>query len=455
MKRYYVIFVLSISTLATANVPIIPTTPMPAERDTHGSAIVGNSLFVIGGAETKAWKPTASVLRADIQTSKALGFWESVTPLPKKVLYIGTSVVSLGNKLYVVGGQERTDDRSGDSGDKVILNSVLYTTVAPDGSLSPWVESESWGGGAGLSCAAAINSRTLYVSGGGSNADELSKQVFYTPLNSAGEPTNWVETASLPIGLWFHQMAIHGETAYVMNGRSSGEADGQNMLIYRSRIKADGSLNEWQALKETNPSSTFQGACAATNNYAFGIGGKDRNWFIVDKITFGRMTPQGIKDWQTINIPGFKIERLAATASGELGVLFLTGGRTTIEYSTMSNETYSITLRKDSELELALPVGFECLLPYEKALTEIRTSRKKMKLITVSSGSERSAAFAKSFCAIPKEDAFQRAFLHLGTEPEAARRLGLLQAGLTAIVTADEIVETKTEEPFSPFSPPQ
>jgi hypothetical protein len=449
--RAATVALLLVSSAIHASVPVASLTPLPAERDTHGSAVVGSSLYVIGGAETTAWKPTASVLRAPIREDLTIGQWAPVTPLPKKVLFIGTSVVAQADVLYVVGGQERVDDQPGEKGEKVVRSTALYTKVAPDGSLGEWLETQPWGSGAGVACAAAVNGRTLYASGGrGEGWGNPDNRTFFAPLGPAGEPGAWVETSPLPVGLWFHQMVLHGETAFVLSGRSTSKGDGQNLLVYRSRINADGSLQPWEALPDKNPSSTFQGAYAATNNFVFGVGGKDRNWFSSESLIYGTVSPDGIGDWQTIKSPGFKVERMAATASGRFGALYLTGGRTAAESTGMTAACFVVKLKRDAEFAVKLPPGFDCLLPYEEALTAIRSTGQQMLLVTVAGGSPQSAAFAQSLCAMPANAQIQRAYLNLGQSPELARKLGLVQPGLLATIDAHERVLQQNREAYSP-----
>lgn len=444
------VFLLGICAPGFGAIPIMPGTPLPEERDTHGSAVVGNRLFVVGGCVTKEWRATASVKSAVINPDRTIGPWTDSTPLPRRTLYIGTSVVANQNRLYVVGGQHRADENAGDQGDKRPIHTALFTTVNPDGTLVPWRESGAWDPTAGyLSSAAAVNSRTLYVSGGGTQDDTPSKRVFMSPLSASGEPGAWVEATPLPVGLWFHQMAIHGETLFALSGRSSPRADGQNMRVFSNRILADGTLGIWETLEGDNPASTFQGAYTSTGNYVFGIGGKDRNWFLADKVTFGRLSPAGISDWQTISAAPLKLERAAAAASGEFGALYITGGRTDVDYRTMSAGVSIVPLKKDSELVPTLSPDYNCMLPYEAALSRIRETGGRILLLSVSAGSERTTAFAREFCQMPVEPGVQRAYLVLSQSTEEARRFRLLQAGLIVEIDAQEKVLRRTTEPYT------
>jgi hypothetical protein len=439
---------------AVANVTPVPTTKLPLPRDTHGSAIVGRTVYVLGGAETAAWKPTASVLKSTINEDGSLGSWEPTTSLPRRTLYIGASVVAANNHVYVVGGQQRLDERSGDDGEKAVLLFAQHAPVLPDGSLGEWQESGRWDGG-GLSCAAATNGRAIYVSGGETPSNGLSDQVFFSPLLADGNLGEWVATSPLPKPLWFHQLSIHGESIFAMSGRSAPTPEGFNREIYRSRILADGSLHEWETLMETNPGACFQGAYSSTRHFVFAVGGKDRNWFVMDKVSYGRATSQAIRGWEAIQIPGFTLERLAMAASGELGIVVFTGGRAKPDFATISDATYTVPIVRDAAISKRLPGKLSCLLPYEEALGVIRSQRgMRMLLVTVTGGSPQSATFAEALCARTDVSAeMQRAYLNVGEQPAEARRLGLLQAGLLATIGPDESVLTRTTEPFSSTLP--
>lgn len=90
----------------------------------HTSAIVGNFLYVIGGAETSLGTVLSSVERAAINPDGSLGPFESVAGGLTTPRFGHTSAV-IGGFLYVIGGNDASVD----------LDSVERAAVLPDGSL--------------------------------------------------------------------------------------------------------------------------------------------------------------------------------------------------------------------------------------------------------------------------------------------------------------------------------
>ncbi len=108
-------------------------TPLPAARNFTSAAVVGNHLYVVGGAFSGAEKACASqmILFAPI-TDGRLGAWAATTSLPKTPN--GTLAAS-ETHLFVVGGTVTF----GDSYQSAPVGSVLAAKANADGTLEPWV----------------------------------------------------------------------------------------------------------------------------------------------------------------------------------------------------------------------------------------------------------------------------------------------------------------------------
>ena len=439
---------------AAAAVPTFEVRNLPEPRDSHGSAIIGRTLYIVGGAITTAWAPTQSVLAAPILRDLTLGQWREVTPLPERTLYIPAGVVAGPRTLYVIGGQNRLDERTGDHGEKRIRNTAYYATVTPNGDLGPWTETSPWTTNAGLSCAAAIGRAALYVSGGGDPNDTTSREVHYAPLAADGTPGPWQPTAPLPVGLWFHQMIVQRETAFVLLGRTNSSAEGLNRKIFRARIQQDGALGPWREGSGAMPNPVFQSAPAATGSYAFVAGGTDRNWAIVDNISYGSLTSTGIINWRTIPIPEFRQFKMAAAASGELGVLYISGGRPKPEHTIMSDRILAVQLKRDADVQRnELPPGLEAAYTYEHALHGIRrTGAPNLLLATISDSNPQSITWAAKTCQRlnpPGQRGVPLAILNITKDPQTAKDLGLVQAGILAYITPEETIQSRTTTPLS------
>lgn len=425
-----------------------PATPLPAERERHAAAIVARHLYVIGGGETKQWVPTAGVLAAPIREDGSLGAWTPQRALPRPT--VEAIAATHANRLYVVGGLERHHAMKAPDQPTRVIDTALVATVAADGTLGEWRESPPWPGGHGRACATAANDRALYVSGGASANDTRSDQVLIGRLDTDGVPTEWTSTTPLPQPLFGHAMHLRGETLFVLGGRSTAKPEGLNAAIHRSRLQADGTPGPWIRLDDPHPLPTFQGGHAATRAFLFCVGGKDRNWRVVDSISYATLSAEGVAGWQVAPVPGGPLERVGLAASGELGLLYLTGGRASNDNESMRAEVNWMRVKTDAEVLGTLPADAACLVPYEEALGRVRVAGGRLLVVTLSPAMERSVAYARELCTRPVDDHADLvpAVVNLRTEAALARRLGMLQPGAVAIVDANENVLVRSPEAF-------
>lgn len=95
-------------TVSLAGIPVGRWTglaPAPHSRGEVSAALVGDSIFVVGGFDTTG-HTTALVERLDPRT----GRWSTSRPVPQPLNHM--SAVSYGGKLYVVGGYSQPSDTS-------------------------------------------------------------------------------------------------------------------------------------------------------------------------------------------------------------------------------------------------------------------------------------------------------------------------------------------------------
>ena len=253
-------------------------------------------------------------------------------------------------------------------------------------------------------------------------------------------------------------MIVNRESAFVLLGRSSSAADGLNRKVFRARIQQDGALGPWREGAGAMPNPVFQSAPAATGSYAFVVGGTDRNWAVVDNISYGSLTSTGILNWRTIPIPEFRQFRTAAAASGELGVLYISGGRPKPDYSSMSDRIVAVQLKRDDDVQRReLPPGLECAQNYEQSLHQMRRSgAQRLLLATISDSNPQSIAWAAKTCQRlnpPGQQGVPLAILNITKDPQTAKDLGIVQAGILAYIAPSEAVISRTATPLSDLLP--
>jgi len=303
----------------------VDVAPLPAPRDSHGAAIAGGHLHALGGAQNTEWRPTESVVSARIAADGTLGKWFENTPLPARILYIGNGVATLGNMVYVCGGQVRSDTDAGNTGVKLARPRAAYASVGTDGRFAAWRETPDWPSTATYSLAASVTPNALYVSGGADPNDVVSPRVFVAPLDGDGAPGDWVETSPLPRPLWFHGMVHHRGRLIALCGRSTAAENSLNDAIFVAAIQPDHTVGPWSSF-----AAPFAGrsraAVAATGAFLFVAGGSDFAGVPIDQLLFAPLGPSAIGEWQAVTLP-VAAARWAGAASGPLGALFLTGGR--------------------------------------------------------------------------------------------------------------------------------
>jgi hypothetical protein len=110
------------------------TTPLQVPRNGHGMAATGTHVYALGGANNVAAPCTtlASVEAAPILSDGSLGAWTFTRPLsfPR----FTTRAVIVGNFLYVVGGADRCG-----LVEAVLFGSVERAAILSDGTLGPWL----------------------------------------------------------------------------------------------------------------------------------------------------------------------------------------------------------------------------------------------------------------------------------------------------------------------------
>ena len=121
---------------------------LPRPMLMHGTAIVGNRMYVMGG-NFEEQLPSGKVIdhwpkavySAEIKADATLGAWRPETPLPETRAYIENSVQVINDRIYILGGNVHPTETSIES-DYRHSNDVLWTRVNRDGTLAPWQKSE-------------------------------------------------------------------------------------------------------------------------------------------------------------------------------------------------------------------------------------------------------------------------------------------------------------------------
>ncbi len=176
------------------------TTPLPVGRAFHGSAVMGDYIYVFGGSVTAPNQETAKaafVNVARISQTGQLSRWIETTSITNPRHYIENSSIVYNDTVYVLGGS--TEALNGTR-----LNTIMWTRPNPNGLLQQWRESEPFTD-AGLSCTASFATPGfIHLTGGLSGDAQVSQRVWSIRVNPDGSLGEWEAGPPLPRPLWFH-----------------------------------------------------------------------------------------------------------------------------------------------------------------------------------------------------------------------------------------------------------
>lgn len=303
-----------------------PIRNMPEGRGFHGSAVLGDYLYVFSGqrgdgqdqaleeADPSAW-------RARIRGRNQIDGWEKTTSLPSPRYYIANSTLVLNDVVYIIGGSREVI--GGESHDTAIWSKPL-----PNGTLTPWQTSGSFPGGA--SCPAAVSTPGhIHVIGGLMTSDQVSNQVWTNPVHTDGSLSNWEPGPPMPIPLWFHQAGVVAGRVYVWGGLVVDENGPRNPSPYiiSAPILSSGKLGAWRREQQILPVPFYSAATTVAGPFLMSFSPRYQNAQLSNDVWFTRIGPQGMEPWRRkpTNIPN-KVYH-AVAPDYRRGVIFITGGR--------------------------------------------------------------------------------------------------------------------------------
>jgi hypothetical protein len=231
------------------------TTPLPAPRALGDVVTLGNRIYVVGGANGGGAQTT--VYLGEANATGDIPMWAATTDLPDARK--ANSAVTANNYLYTVGGADAAGVRQ---------PSVFYAPVRGDGSLGSWqVTTPLPAPRANLGCVAARG--FLYAIGGDDLTPAAVATAFFAPLDpSTGVVGAWTATTPLPIARWALAAVTDGSYIYVIGGLGTSATT----EVRYSRIEADGALGPWES-SEPLLMARFRHSAALANGHLFVLGG--------------------------------------------------------------------------------------------------------------------------------------------------------------------------------------
>lgn len=294
---------------------IMPDTNLVTARQAHAAIMVGNSLYILGGISNG--HVLGTIERATIDPDGSLGSFMAVSDTALSTPRYGHAVAVIGNSLYVVGGfgvssldsvERATINSDGSLGPFMSRSDVSLTSARHDHSISvagnflyvvgglrgnntaPEIERSTIGADGSLGPFSAVpnvaltmprygHSATvlggyLYVLGGSNNLNSIGG-VERAPISSNGAigPFASVPT-TLTDGVRNHTMTIIGNYVYVIGGFDVRSTD----AIERAPLDVSGSIGAFGLTPGTRlTTGHYRHVTAVIGNKIYTVGGLGRD----------------------------------------------------------------------------------------------------------------------------------------------------------------------------------
>jgi uncharacterized repeat protein (TIGR01451 family) len=247
---------------------------------------IQNRLYVLGGKDGTRYS-VGSVYQTQPQPGTGDTTWSPVASSLPVSVYLHAAV-SLGDRIYVIGGYHRQPSAT------FAVPDVFSAIVSGSGELSGWGPESSLirlapNGISAHTAVASQNHRCIYVIGGWLGLYDSGRphnRVFRACVQGTGKLGAWeVEPEALPLipasadGIYYHSAAIIDDRVFVIGGAvyKSGSIEPTDS-IYAGHIDASGHLGDWTACAHCLPGNLErQGVTAASNGTLYIIGGRDRS----------------------------------------------------------------------------------------------------------------------------------------------------------------------------------
>lgn len=333
---------------------------LPVPTRMHGSAVMGNRLYVIGGySPSDGW--TKSVWSAGINDAGSLRAWKREASLPASRAYIGGSTEVVGNRIYVCGGTTAAGPWTNQS-EIVQTTGTLWTSVLPDGSLAPW-QADSGYEGFPVSCAATCSSdKNIYVLGGKAPG-RIVGDIWVADYAPDGAPVNWRPCGRLPISLWFHGAAWLEDRIYVWGGLPTTGKTMVNARVFSVDTKPDGSLGAW--LEETQmPKPVYSASFCGFNDYLIAVAGRYAGDTLTNEIWFSRLKDKKVGTWEVLQTNLHASVYHALGLDKTRGIVFVSGGKKypganpALPSELKSVQAFRLQQPDTARLELAMASGW-------------------------------------------------------------------------------------------------
>jgi len=240
------------------------------ERGFMEAVVHGNYVYVVGGGNgPNGHNLLHTVERAEIMKDGTLGWWERVD----SQMVVGrrcSKIIATDNYIYSFGGFGG-----------VLLDSVEYAELKPDGSLGEWKLDDEV-----MTLPRYVNSvkkkdDRFFILGGHDRVKGVGiPDVEWTRYTKAGNTEKWQATTAMQQGRYAHSSVSFDHDMYVIGGLSGAEY--LDSIEY-TRIGEAGELTPWQfSTPLDQPRANFSVIADDDNLYV--IGGTNRDGYLASVV---------------------------------------------------------------------------------------------------------------------------------------------------------------------------
>lgn len=251
---------------------------LPQPTFGHGSVVVNERLYILGG------RSTANVPLNAVYWGKIIGFdgsikayyqpntWTAVAPLP--VPLYRPAVAAFEGRIYVIGGQDQNNRPQA---------TVYYAMVEPAGNIRSWSLASSPLPVGLIGHAAAISNNHIYVVGGSTTGElfNVSTNAYMASIDPVtGDLSGWTTLPPLLEPVFGAAAAISGGKLWVTGGQNAGTAKSTVMFARLEQgtglIPAAGQRDSWTYATELPVPMAYHNL-VSFNGHLYALGGANNN----------------------------------------------------------------------------------------------------------------------------------------------------------------------------------
>jgi N-acetylneuraminic acid mutarotase len=260
------------------------TYDLPIILNSHCSIIYNDRIYTIGGA-TYNGNPTGNVYTTQVNADGTITPWATATPLPQPRRTFSCNLYN--GRIYVFGGYDDLANKT---------NTIYYSRINADGSLSDWITNSNNIPSARIAHSTTVYNGRVYLIAG--QAGSILSSVDYAPFNADGSIGAFVSTTALPVQTSGHRSIAHDQHLFVLGG-SLGSNRYQS--VYSVTINADGSIaSPWTLQASTLPQKSEGFGLIQRDGYFYILGGVNQSGQILNNVFRGTLietrSPNQVQD---------------------------------------------------------------------------------------------------------------------------------------------------------------